>query len=44
MATVVFNTTGTEVSEYVFTIVLVSGIVVAVSSLVLWRVKEPDPS
>ena len=44
MATVVFNTTGAEVPEYVFTIVLVSGIAVAVSSLVLWRVKEPDPS
>jgi hypothetical protein len=39
MATVFFNTTGAEVPEYVFTIALVSGIAVAVSSLVLWRVK-----
>jgi hypothetical protein len=44
MATVIFNTTGAEVPEYVFTIALVSGIAVTVSSLVLWRVKRPGSS
>jgi hypothetical protein len=39
MATVVFNTTGVEVPEYIFTIALVSGIVVMISSLILWRAK-----
>ena len=44
MATVVFNITGAEVPEYVFTIALVSGIVVMVSSLIFWRAKEPGSS
>ena len=37
MATVVFNTTGAEVPEYIFTIALVTGIVVMISSLIFWR-------
>jgi len=44
MATVVFNITGAEVPEYIFTIALVTGIVVMISSLTLWRAPRLDSS
>ena len=44
MATVVFNITGAEVPEYIFTIALVTGIVVMISSLILWRAPRLDSS
>lgn len=37
MATVVLNVTGAEVPEYVFTIALVTGMIVMISSLIFWR-------
>lgn len=40
-ATAVFNVTGIEVPEYIFTILLVIAIAVIISSLIFWRAK-PD--
>ena len=44
MATVVFNITGAEVPEYIFTIALVTGMVVMISSLAFWRITRPGLS
>jgi hypothetical protein len=43
-ATVVFNITGAQVPEYVFTIALGAGIAVMISSLILWRTTRPGSS
>ena len=42
MATVVFNITGAEVPECVFTIALVTGMIVMISSLIFWRPTRPS--
>ena len=39
-ATVVFNITGAEVPEYIFTILLGTGTAIMVSSLIFWRLKS----
>ena len=41
MATVVFNITGAEVPEHIFTIALVTGMIVMISSLIFWRPASP---
>lgn len=37
LGTAVFNVTGIEVPEYIFTIIMVTGIVVMVISLIFWK-------
>jgi hypothetical protein len=41
LGTVVSNVTGGQVPEYVFTIILGTGIVVMISSLIFWRFWRP---
>ncbi len=43
-ATVVFNVTGAQVPEYVFTIALGTGILVMISSIIFWRAPKPSSS